>query len=62
MLAERDLLQMLGSTPQQAVYILQQRCGYEAEDAKAVWNDFVLRHIDGPAAQGGQWRAAREAS
>jgi hypothetical protein len=50
-LAERDLMQLLCSTPQHAVYVLQQCFGCEMEDAKAAWNDFVLRYIDGaPAA------------
>jgi hypothetical protein len=47
-LTERDLLQILGSRPQQAVYVLQQRFGCDVEEAKAAWNDFVLRYIDGP--------------
>jgi hypothetical protein len=47
-LTERDLLQILGSKPPQAVYVLQQRFGCDVEDAKAAWNDFVLRYIDGP--------------
>lgn len=47
-LTERDLLQILGShKPQQAVYVLQQCFGCDREDAKAAWNDFVLRYIDG---------------
>jgi hypothetical protein len=60
MLAERELLLMLGSTPQQAIYILQQCCGYEVEEAKAVWNDFVLRYLDGPAPHSRTCAAAQE--
>jgi hypothetical protein len=47
-LAERDLLQIVGSRPQHAVYVLQQSFGCDVEDAKAAWNDFVLRYLDGP--------------
>jgi hypothetical protein len=47
-LAERDLLQIVGSKPQHAVYVLQQSFGCDVEDAKAAWNDFVLRYLDGP--------------
>jgi hypothetical protein len=46
-LAERDLMQILAAKPQHAVYILQQCFGCPLEEAKAVWNDFVLRYIDG---------------
>lgn len=50
-LAERDLMLLLCSTPPQAISVLQQCFGYDWEDAKAAWNDFVLRYIDGaPAA------------
>jgi hypothetical protein len=52
-LAERDLMQILCSTPQHAVYVLQQCFGCDMEDAKAAWNDFVLRYIDGAPAAGG---------
>jgi hypothetical protein len=52
-LAERDLMQILAAKPQHAVYILQQCFGCHQEEAKAAWNDFVLRYIDGPRAAGG---------
>jgi hypothetical protein len=47
-ISERDLLLLLGSKPQQAVGILQRCFGCDVEDAKAAWNDYVLRHVDGP--------------
>jgi hypothetical protein len=47
-LAERDLIQILASKPKQAVYVLQQSFGCDIEEAKAAWNDFVLRYMDGP--------------
>lgn len=49
-LHERDLMQILCSTPKQAVYILQQCFGCSIQDAQAAWNDYVLRYIDGGAA------------
>jgi hypothetical protein len=48
-LSERDLMLMLTARPPQAVYILQQCFGCEMEDAKAAWNDYVLRYVDGQA-------------
>lgn len=45
-LAERDLIQILHATPGRAVYILQQSYGWDAEDAKTVWSDYVLRYAD----------------
>src|SRR4051794_14868042 len=47
-LAERDLMQILAAKPQHAVYILQRCFDCPQEEAKAAWNDFVLRYIDGP--------------
>jgi hypothetical protein len=46
-LSERDLMQIL-TAPRYAVNILQGSFGGNAEEAKAAWNDFVLRHLDGP--------------
>lgn len=46
-LSERELMQILCSTPGQAVYILQQCFGCGTAEAKAAWNDYVLRYIDG---------------
>jgi hypothetical protein len=51
-LAERDLMQILCSTPQHAIYVLQQCFGCDTEDAKAAWNDYVMRYIDGAPAAG----------
>jgi hypothetical protein len=45
-LAERELMQML-TGPEHAVWILQHCWGCEVEDAKAAWNDYVLRYVDG---------------
>jgi hypothetical protein len=54
-LAERDLMLILGSKPEHAVYVLQQCFDCDMEDAKAAWNDYVLRYVDGPSnADGGQ--------
>jgi len=65
-LTERDLVQMLNAPAQRAIYILQHSFGGNLEDAKAAWNDYVLRYIDGqssgcepayePLAQGPQRR------
>lgn len=46
-LSERDLMQVLCANHQQAAFILQQCFSGSVEDAKAAWNDFVLRYIDG---------------
>ncbi len=46
-LSERDLVQMLNAPAQQAIDILQRSFGGNREDAKAAWNDYVLRYIDG---------------
>jgi hypothetical protein len=48
-LAERDLMQILCSTPRHAVYVLQQSFHCDIEEAKAAWNDYVLRYVDGPS-------------
>ncbi|MFN8467219.1 MAG: hypothetical protein U0X20_16805 [Caldilineaceae bacterium] len=47
-LSERELIQLLAASPQHAAYILQRCFGCDAADAKAAWNDYVLRYIDGP--------------
>lgn len=52
-LAERDLMQILGSKPEHAVYVLQQCFDCDLEDAKAAWNDYVLRYVDGPSTADG---------
>ncbi len=49
-LSERELMQLLGASPQHAAYILQRCFGCDAADAKAAWNDYVLRYVDGPQA------------
>jgi hypothetical protein len=49
-LSERELMQLLAASPQHAAYILQRCFGCDAADAKAAWNDYVLRYIDGPKA------------
>jgi len=46
-LSERELMQILTAAPQHAVYILQQCFDCDMEDAKAAWNDYVLRYVDG---------------
>ncbi len=46
-LSERELMQLLAASPQQAVYILQRCFGCDVADAKAAWNDYVLRNVDG---------------
>ncbi len=46
-LTERDLVQMLNAPAQRAIYILQHSFGGNLEDAKAAWNDYVLKYIDG---------------
>jgi hypothetical protein len=48
-LTERDLMQMVHAPAQRAVYILQHSFGCNLEDAKAAWNDYVLRYVDGQA-------------
>ena len=49
-LSERELMQLLAASPQHAAYILQRCFGCDAADAKAAWNDYVLRYIDGSKA------------
>ena len=51
-LTERDLVQMLNAPAQRAIYILQRSFGGNLEDAKAAWNDYVLRYIDGQPSDG----------
>ena len=46
-LSERDLMQLLAASPQHAVYILQRCFACDVADAKAAWNDYVLRCVDG---------------
>ncbi len=46
-LSERELMQLLAASPQHAVYILQRCFGCDVADAKAAWNDYVLRYVDG---------------
>lgn len=47
-LPESDVLQILASpTPGQAVSVLEQCFGCDQEDAKAAWNDYVMRYVDG---------------
>ncbi len=46
-LTERDLIQMVNAPAQHAIYILQRSFGGNLEDAKAAWNDYVLRYVDG---------------
>jgi hypothetical protein len=47
-LSERELMQLLAASPQHAAYILQRCFGCDAAEAKAAWNEYVLRYIDGP--------------
>ncbi len=49
-LSERELMQVLAAPPRHAVYILQHCFDCPLEDAKAAWNDYVLRYVDGPRA------------
>jgi hypothetical protein len=46
-LSERDLMQIIAA-PHYAVHVLQRCFGGDVEEAKAAWNDFVLRYLDGP--------------
>ncbi len=47
-LLDHHLVQILSSrTPRQAVHVLQQCFGCDLEDAKAAWNEYVLRYVDG---------------
>jgi hypothetical protein len=45
-LSERDIMQIIGA-PHHAVHVLQRCFGGDVEEAKAAWNDFVLRYLDG---------------
>ncbi len=38
---------MVNAPARRAIYILQRSFGGNLEDAKAAWNDYVLRYIDG---------------
>jgi hypothetical protein len=49
-LTERDLVQILNAPARRAICILQRSFGGNLEDAKAAWNDYVLRYIDGQPA------------
>jgi hypothetical protein len=46
-LSERELMQILTAAPQHAVNILQRCFDCDREDAKAAWNEYVLRYVDG---------------
>lgn len=50
-LSERDIMQMLSTRPDHAVNLLQRYFGCNVADAKAAWNDFVLRYVDGSMPQ-----------
>ena len=53
-LSERDLAVILLATPEYAPAILQRCFGSDAAattKAKAAWNDYVLRYIDGAQSQ-----------
>ena len=51
-LAEPDLLQMVNAPARRAIYILQRSFGGNLEDAKAAWNDYVLRYVDAQPSSG----------
>jgi hypothetical protein len=46
-LSEGDIIQMLCTRPDHAGILLQQCFDCDMADAKAAWNDFVLRYVDG---------------
>ena len=47
-LSERDLAQIVAAPPADALLVLQRCFGGDVAEAKAAWNDYVLRYIDGP--------------
>jgi hypothetical protein len=53
-LGERELMQLL-TAPQHAIRILQCGWGCDVADAKAAWNDYVLRYVDGAGAGAQGW-------
>jgi hypothetical protein len=47
-LTDDDLAAILRGPSETLLEVLQLRYGYTREQAKAEWNEFVLRHMDGP--------------
>lgn len=47
-LTDDDLAEILKGPSETLLEVLQLRYGYTREQAKGEWNEFVLRHIDGP--------------
>ena len=52
-LSERDLAVILLSPHEYAPAVVQRCFGGNAAEAKAAWNDYVLRYIDGARQQKG---------
>ena len=44
---EQDYATLLEGQSETLLDLLQQRYGYTRGEAKATWNEFVLRHVDG---------------
>jgi len=51
-LTDQDVGAILAGPSETLLIILQQHYGYTCPQAKAAWNDFVLRYIDGHDATG----------
>lgn len=52
-LTDDDLATILQGPSETLLEVLQLRYGYTREQAKAEWNEFVLRHVDGHQAVSG---------
>jgi hypothetical protein len=46
-LTDEDMHTLLAGSPAALLMVLEQRYGYAAPQAKAAWNEFILRYVDG---------------
>ena len=46
-ITDDDMAQLLDNPRESLLVVLQERYGYSSPEAKAAWNDFVLRVVDG---------------
>jgi hypothetical protein len=46
-LTDEDMRTLLTGSPAALLSVLEQQYGYAAPEAKAAWNEFVLRYVDG---------------
>lgn len=52
-LTPADLQTILTGEGEMLLIVLQERYGYTHMQAKSVWNEFILRHVDGQSIEEG---------